>query len=155
VVPGALPRVSLRVPLGATLALLFATSGFRLRLGFRLLRLCLSPLPLRFPTLLFAATLLSAAGTLLFVAGTLLFVAAVRPFVALTAPLFGAFGALLGMAAPTPLPTGFRVRVGDWNVGQGKRTADRDRAPLSTSVSRGARHVPARSRVPCRARERS
>jgi hypothetical protein len=52
--------VSLGVPLGATPALLFATSRFRLCLGFRLRCLCLSPLPLRFPTLLFAAALLFA-----------------------------------------------------------------------------------------------
>jgi hypothetical protein len=152
VVLGALLRVSLLVPLGATLALLFAATGFRLRLCFRLLRLRFSPLPLRLPArlpaarppfaaLLFAATLPPAAA-LLFAAAR-----AVRLFVALT-PLFGAFGALLGMAAPAPLPVGFRVRAGDRDVGQGKRTADRDRAPLSASVSRAARHVPARSRVP-------
>jgi hypothetical protein len=140
--------VSLLVPLGATPALLFATSGFRLCLGFRLLCLWLSSLPLRFPTLVFAAALLPAAA-LLFAA-----IRTVRAFVALT-PLFRAFGALLGMAAPARLPMGFRVGAGDRDVGQGKRTADRDRAALSASVSRAARHVPARLRVPRRARERS
>jgi hypothetical protein len=155
---GALLRVSLLVPLGATPALLLTTSGFRLRLGFRLLRLRLSPLPLRLPALPSTSALLFApCSTLCFATATaLLFAtaAAVRPFVAPT-PLFGAFGALLGMAAPARLPMGFRVGAGDRNVGQGKRTGDRDRAALSASVSRGARHVPARLRVPRRARERS
>jgi hypothetical protein len=118
-------------------ALLSTATGFRLRL--RWLRLRLSPLLLR----LRAAALLFAGPRTL------------RPFVAST-PLFGAFGALLGMAAPTPLPMGFRVGAGDRDVGQGnKRTADRDRAVLSASVSQAARHVPARLRAPRRARERS
>jgi hypothetical protein len=122
--------------------LLSATTSFRPR--WRLLRLRLSPLPLRFPALLFAAALLFAGRR-----------RAVRPFVAPTPLLFGAFGALLGMAARGPLPTGFRVGGGDRCVAQGKCTADRDRDPLSASVSRAARHVPARLRVPHRARERS
>jgi hypothetical protein len=170
---GALLRVSLLVPLGATPALLFAASGFRLRLGFSLLRLRLSPLPLRLPALPSAAALLFATSSTLCFAtsGALLFAAtaAVRPFVAPT-PLaeqgipaeggclpasVGAFGALLGMAAPARLPMGFRVGAGDRGAGQGKRAADRDRAALSASVSRAARHVPARLRVPRRARERS
>lgn len=146
---GALLRVSLFVPLVATLA---ATAGFRLR--FRLLRLRLITLPLRLPVLLSGA-LLSAAALLFADPPALLFATTpVRPFVAPTL-LFGAFGALLGMAAPAPLPMGFRVGVGDRDVGQGKRTADRNRAALSASVSRAARHVPARLRVPRRARERS
>ncbi len=141
------------MPLGATPALLFATSGFRLRLGFSLLRLCLSPLPLRFPTLLFAATLLFPAALLF--AG-LLFAGprAVRPFVAPTS-LFRAFGALLRVTPPAPLPVGFRVGAGDRDVSQDKRTADRDRAVLSASISRETRHVPACLRALRRARERS
>ena len=130
-------------------ALRSTTTGFRLRLRFCLPRLRFGPLPLRLRSLLFATALLPAA---------LLFATAptARPFVA--APLFGAFGGLLGMAAR--LPMGFRVgagdrRAGDRDADQGKRTADRDRAALSASVSQAARHVPARLRVPRRATERS
>lgn len=137
-------------------ALLPATTGLRLRL--RLLRLRLSPLDPRLPALLFAASLF--AGTLfaaaLLPAAAPLF-AAIRtlwPFVAPTA-LFGSFGAPLGMTAPAPLPMGFLVGVGDRDVGQGERAADRDRAALSASVSRAGRHVPARPRALRRAWERS
>jgi hypothetical protein len=145
-------------------ALLRTATGVRLRLRFRWLRLRFRPLPLRLRSLLFAATLLATAAALLFAAAPI-----VRAFVA--APLFGAFGALLGMAAP--LPMGFRVsagdrRAGDRDAGQRKRTADRDRgagqrrltaardrAALYASVSQAARHVPACLRVPRRARGRS
>jgi hypothetical protein len=137
-----------------------AAAGSRLRL--RWLGLRRSPLPLRLPgllpaTLLPTATLRFAAALLRFAdAPALLFAGgpAMRPFVAAT-PLSGAFGALLGMAARVPLPVGFRVGAGDRDVGQGKRKADRNRDPMSASVSRAARHGPARLRVPRRARERS
>ena len=131
-------------------ALLCTPTGLRLRLRFRLLRLRFGPLALRLPALLFATGLPFATGLLFATAP------AVRAFVA--APRFRVFGSLLGMAAP--LPTGFRVGGGDRGVcdrdiRQRKRTPDRDRAALSAPASQAARHVPARLRVPRRARGRS
>jgi hypothetical protein len=130
-------------------ALLCMGAGLRLCRRRRRLRLRFNPLPLRLRALLFAAARLPAAA-LLFAAPT------VRAFV--TAPLFGAFTGLLGMAAVLSVRFGMGAGdrgVGDRDAGQGKRTADRDRAALYASVSQAARHVPARLRVPRRARGRS
>ncbi len=113
---------------------LSATTSFLLSL-----RLGPLPRPLGWSTLLptASALLFGTSRALLFgTSRALLFATtrAVRPFVA-PAPLFRAFGALMRMTSPAPLPAGFRVGTGDRDVRQGKRTADGDRTALSASVS--------------------